>query len=128
MRNLVGLLTALALCAASAGCARIAVHYESEDGLKRRAAEIPTRAQPEQAKPVVTPGRRLASRTFTTGIFGVKSFSAPVDISADCPDGWGEFTTRVSGLQAFFHVITLNLYSPWTVDTACRASITRPLQ
>lgn len=127
MRNLAKLIAVFTLCAASAGCARIAVHYESEDGLKRRAAEIPTRIQPEQAKAIVTPGKPLPSRTFTTGIFGVKSFSAPVDISSECPDGWGQFTTRVTGLQALFHVITLNLYSPWTVDTACRASIVRPI-
>lgn len=117
----------LLLIITSASCARIAVHFESDDALKRRSAEIPTRTGWEQSKPIVTPGRRLPPRTFTNAFWGLKSFSSPVDLSSACPDGWGEFTTRVSGLQGLLHVLTLNLYQPWTVDTACRASVRRPI-
>jgi hypothetical protein len=92
------LLTAAAFALMS-GCARVAVHFDRDP-----------------------PGRPLASRTQQVAFLGLHNFSRPIDLSHDCPEGWGEFTTRVTALQALFHVVTLNLYSPWTAETACRAS------
>ncbi len=117
----------LLLGAAGLGsCARIAVHYESREALQRRGGVIATRVTPEESAPIITEGRRLPARSHTVALFGLKAFSDPVDLTDECPEGWGEFTTYTTGLQALLHVVTLNLYSPWTVQPACRATVVRP--
>jgi hypothetical protein len=97
-------LSVLLLCAAVAsGCARIRLHRDS--------------APPSE--------RALEDTTYSTAIFGLKSFSDPVNLTERCPQGWSMIGTEARAFQGVLRVLTLNLYSPWTVKVSCRVQKAR---
>lgn len=59
-------------------------------------------------------------QTFKEVGFGLKALSAPLNLSEKCPGGWQEWNTRKSALQSALSVVTLGIYTPWTVELACR--------
>lgn len=87
-------------CLALVGCADIRVHRDSSPALR--------------TEPAVSTTRSIA--------LGAKTLGDPTDLSYRCPSGWASVRSRKTFTQALLTVLTLNLYSPWTVETECRKS------
>ena len=63
--------------------------------------------------------RELPETTYKNYLFGLESFTDPVVLGAVCPYRWETVTMEVTAWQGILRVITLNLYSPWTVRVTC---------
>lgn len=93
------LLLSLAFVFALGGCAQIRVHRASETAKLSEKKE----------------------ETFRTAAFGLRNLSYPVDLRYQCgKEDWEVVTTEKTFSQALLSVVTLNLYSPWTIGVECR--------
>lgn len=61
-----------------------------------------------------------AEQSHSEAGFGLKALSEPVILTEKCPGGWQEWTTRKTALQSALSVVTLGIYTPWTVEWVCR--------
>ena len=51
---------------------------------------------------------------------GFKSITEPVHLNERCPEGWEDLAVKKTPLQSLLTVVSLNLYSPWTVEYSCK--------
>lgn len=98
MRRWAVLVLALSM-AEMAGCARIRVHRSSNDS--------------------VLPEKKMVLYRFSA--FGLVSLDSPVTLKDECKDRWQTLSTEVRGLNGVWTALSLNLYSPWTIEVGCAA-------
>ena len=58
---------------------------------------------------------------YRTVVLGLEPMTPAINLGHRCANGWQSVTTEVTVLQATLRVITLNLFSPWTVTISCVA-------
>lgn len=80
-----------------AGCAQV----EVRQGAQRESDVKPIRA------------------TYHQILWGFVSISSPMEWKTTCPHGWSATQVEASPVQIVLRILTLNLYSPWTVSTYC---------
>ena len=97
---------AAASVALASGCATIHVH---------RVSDPPMFLKDKRKRPE----RNAGEWTYKNYLLGVESFSDPILLDRVCPYRWETVTTEVSAWQGILRVMTLNLYSPWTVRVSC---------
>ena len=86
------------------GCARIAIHR--------------TR--------IATPVEKLIEENYPIWAFGIVQTHRPLVLTQRCTHSWESFTSQVLPLQVALHMVTLNIYAPWTADLECAASKPAP--
>ena len=64
--------------------------------------------------------------TYKIAFLGLKSFTDPIDLSKDCESSWETLDTRVTFLQGVLRVVTVDMYSPFSVEVACSAPRAAP--
>ena len=65
------------------------------------------------------PETQGAPTTYPNYLLGFLERTNPIDLKSVCSGNWEEADSYVTRTQALFRVVTLNLYSPWTVSVNC---------
>lgn len=63
---------------------------------------------------------------YSMTVWGLNDGSPPVNLSQRCKHGWVRLSSWVSTSQALLRVVTLNFYSPWTIEVVCAPMKLKP--